>query len=88
MLVIGGMGSVSGSFLGVLVVLALTEILRRVEEATLLYGLGGILLASFFLAVILFRREGILGQGEIDVDRLLAWRPRRRRGPGTADDAA
>ncbi len=88
MLVIGGMGSVSGSFLGVLVVLALTEILRRVEEATLLYGLGGILLASFFLAVILFRREGILGQGEIDVDRLLAWRPRRRPGPGTADDAA
>lgn len=89
MLVIGGMGSVSGSLLGVAVVLALTEILRRVEEATLLYGLGGILLAIFFLAVILFRREGILGQGEIDIDRLLGWRPRRRAAPGgVAGDTA
>lgn len=80
MLVIGGMGSVSGSFLGVAVVLVVAETLRRVEEATLLYGLGGILLAAFFLAVILFRSDGIMGQGELDLDRVVA-RLRRLRTP-------
>ena len=39
--------------------LALAEALRRIEEATLLYGLGGILLAAFFIAVIIFRPSGL-----------------------------
>lgn len=84
MLVVGGMGSVSGAVIGTALVLALAEALRRIEEATLLYGLGGILLAVFFIAVIIFRPSGILGQRELDLDRLVAWRPRRLRGrPGT-----
>ena len=78
MLVVGGMGSVSGSVIGVAVVLAIAEGLRRVEDATLLYGLSGILLAAFFIGVIIFRPEGIMGQREISIDRLLAWiRPSR-----------
>lgn len=87
MLVVGGMGSVSGAVVGTALVLALAEALRRVEEATLLYGLGGILLAVFFIAVIIFRPGGVLGQRELELDAALAWRPRLRRrgtGPGTS----
>ena len=84
MLVVGGMGSVSGAVIGTALVLALAEALRRIEGATLLYGLGGILLAVFFIAVIIFRPSGILGQHELDLDRVFAWRPTRRRGrPGS-----
>lgn len=86
MLVVGGMGSVTGSLVGAGLVLALAEALRRIEEATLLYGLGGILLAAFFLAVILFRPDGILGTREVSLSQVLAWRP-GRRGPGAGEPA-
>jgi branched-chain amino acid transport system permease protein len=77
MLVVGGMGSVSGSVIGTIVVFALTEILRDVAGRTLLYGLDGILLATFLILVIVFRPGGIMGQREISFDRLF------RRGRAT-----
>jgi branched-chain amino acid transport system permease protein len=73
MLVIGGMGSVSGSVLGAIFVIGLSELLRRVEDATQLFGISQIILAVIFLLVIIFRREGLLGQREIPLDRLF-WR--------------
>jgi branched-chain amino acid transport system permease protein len=80
MLVIGGMGSVSGSIIGVVLLTALTEGLRRIEDATLLYGMSQITLAVLFIFIITFRREGLLGQREIPLDRLFApdWRKRLR----------
>jgi hypothetical protein len=45
-------------------------VLRRVEDATLLYGLSQIVLAVIFIVVITVRREGLLGQREVPVDRL------------------
>ena len=80
MLVIGGMGSVSGSIIGAVAITALAEALRRIEDTTLLYGLSQIILAVIFLAIIIFRREGLLGQREVSLDRLLAWRRTRRSG--------
>jgi branched-chain amino acid transport system permease protein len=74
MLVIGGMGSVSGSIVGAILIVGLTEALRRVEDATLLYGLSQIVLAVIFIVVITVRREGLLGQREIPLDRLFARR--------------
>ena len=68
MLVVGGLGSVTGSVLGAVVIVAISEGLRRVEDATLLYGLGGITLGVFFLAVIIFRPDGIMGQRELSLD--------------------
>jgi len=79
MLVIGGMGSVSGSIIGAMLIVALTEALRRIEDATLLYGLSQIVLAVIFLIVIIVRREGLLGQREVPLDRLFG--SRRRDGP-------
>jgi branched-chain amino acid transport system permease protein len=89
MLVIGGMGSVSGSILGAIVIVALGEALRRVEDATLLYGLSAIVLAVIFIVVITVRREGLLGQREVPLDRLFdrSWWRRDRRGPPDAQSA-
>ncbi len=68
MLVVGGLGSVSGSVLGAALIVAVSEGLRRAEDATLLYGMSGIVLGTFFLAVIIFRPEGIMGQRELSLD--------------------
>ena len=83
MLVIGGMGSVSGSILGAILIVALGEALRRVEDATLLYGLSSIVLAVIFIVVITVRRDGLLGGREIPLDRLFerAWWRRGGDGP-------
>jgi branched-chain amino acid transport system permease protein len=70
MVVIGGMGSVSGSVLGAIFVIGLAEALRRAEDATQLFGMSQIVLAVIFLLVIIFRRDGLLGQREIPLDRL------------------
>ncbi|MFL5801546.1 MAG: branched-chain amino acid ABC transporter permease [Roseiflexaceae bacterium] len=72
MLVVGGMGSVSGSVISVFLVFALVEALRRVEDATQYYGMSGIVLALIFILIIVFRREGLLGQREIALGRLFA----------------
>ena len=40
----------------------------------LLYGLSQIVLAVIFLVVIIVRREGLLGQREVPLDRLFASR--------------
>ena len=77
MLVVGGMGSVSGSVIGAALIVALSEGLRRVEDASLLYGVSGILLATFLILVIIFRPAGIMGEREVSFDRLF-----RRGGPG------
>ncbi|MFL5770965.1 MAG: branched-chain amino acid ABC transporter permease [Chloroflexota bacterium] len=84
MLVIGGMGSVSGSILGAIAIVGLTEALRRVEDATLLYGLSTIILAVIFIIVITVRREGFLGQREIALDRLFLRRPKREEDAGSS----
>lgn len=69
MLVVGGMGSVSGSILGTALIVGLAEVLRRIEDPTQLYGISGIVLAVLFILIIIFRREGLLGQREIALDR-------------------
>jgi branched-chain amino acid transport system permease protein len=78
MLVIGGMGSVSGSILGAVAITVLAESLRRIEDTTLLYGMSQIILAVIFIVIITFRRDGLLGQRELGLDRLLSahWRGR------------
>ena len=72
MLVVGGMGSVSGSVIGAALVVGLAEVLRRVEDPNQLYGMSGIVLAVVFILIIIFRREGLLGQREIPLGRLFA----------------
>ena len=70
MLVLGGLGSVSGSVVGTVLVVMLAEVLRRIEDATLLYGISQIILAAIFLLIIIFRREGLFGQRELALEQL------------------
>jgi len=71
MLVVGGMGSVSGSVLGVVLITGLGEGLRRVEDVTEYYGLSQVILAVIFILIMIFRREGLLGEREISLARFL-----------------
>ncbi len=81
MLVIGGMGSVTGSVIGPVLITAITEALRIPEDATGLYGISGIVLAVLFIVIIIFRPGGLMGDREINFSAIWDWlrRPGRRR---------
>ena len=66
MLVIGGMGSVTGSVIGPILITAIAETLRRIEDITLLYGVSQIVLAVLFILIIIFRPGGLMGDREIN----------------------
>jgi branched-chain amino acid transport system permease protein len=74
MMVVGGMGSVTGSVVGPIAVTVISEILRRVEDATLLYGISQIVLAVLFILIIIYRPGGLLGDREFD----FGWFTRRK----------
>ena len=71
--VAGGLGSLSGSRLGATVITVLLEWLRAIEEPMVLgffeiTGINGMRMVVFslvLLAIILYRREGIMGTREI-----------------------
>lgn len=79
MLVVGGMGSVTGSVVGPVVITTIAEILRRLEDVTLLYGVSQIVLAVLFIVIIVFRPGGLMGEREIDFAGL--WQRLRFRTP-------
>lgn len=80
MLVLGGMGSVSGSIVGTAFITLLSEILRNAEMGLELgplsippvYGASQILMSIIFVLVIIFWPKGLLGDREIAFDRLWA----------------
>ena len=88
MLVIGGMGSVSGSILGAVLITVLSEILRNAERGIAIgpidippvYGASQILMSIIFILVIVFRPKGLLGGREIDFGRFWSWLLPRRGG--------
>lgn len=73
MLVLGGMGSLSGALIGVVCVSILTELLRAVERGfTLgditvpaLFGASQIVLGCIFILIMIFRPKGIMGDREL-----------------------
>lgn len=85
MLIIGGMGSISGSIVGTAAITLLSELLRNAERGVNLgfvqippvYGGSQILMATIFILVITYRPKGLLGGREIDFSRLFI-RPHRR----------
>ena len=88
MLVVGGMGSISGSILGAAVMTLVPEFLRRVETSLSLgghplYGLSQIIIAVTITLVMIFRRQGLLGGREVQLPRLF---DRRRALPRATVD--
>jgi branched-chain amino acid transport system permease protein len=74
MLVLGGMGSVSGSVIGAVSITILSELLRNAERGIdfgimrlpPIYGASQIIMAISFILVIIFYPKGLLGTKEID----------------------
>jgi branched-chain amino acid transport system permease protein len=92
MLVVGGLGSVSGSVAGVFLITILSELLRNAERGldigTLhippVYGASQVVMAVLFVLVIVFKPAGLLGGREIDFPALIRRVTRRRRGKESA----
>lgn len=78
MLVVGGLGSLTGSVFGVLLVTILSEILRNAERGFSIgplvvpevYGASQVIMAVLFVLFIVFRPRGILGDTELDIKRI------------------
>jgi len=72
MLVLGGMGSLSGALVGVIGVTILSELLRSVErgfsigdlKVPALFGASQIVLGFLFILIMIFRPKGIMGERE------------------------
>jgi branched-chain amino acid transport system permease protein len=73
MLVLGGMGSLSGALIGVVCVSLLSEVLRSVERGftigditvPALFGASQIVLGFIFILIMIFRPKGIMGEREL-----------------------
>lgn len=84
MLVVGGMGSISGSVIGATLMTLVPEFLRRLETAFSLgghplYGLSQIIIAVTITLVMIFRRQGLLGGREIRLPKVWV---SRQKAPG------
>jgi branched-chain amino acid transport system permease protein len=77
MLVVGGLGSVSGAVVGAFTITAVSELMRRAEERVEVPGLTHIVVALLILLVLYRRPNGIMGLTE--ADEAIARRLRARR---------
>jgi branched-chain amino acid transport system permease protein len=90
MLVVGGIGSISGSVIGATLMTLVPEFLRRLETGISfgghpLYGLSQIIIAVTITLVMIFRRQGLMGGREISLPQVL--RPRAAPAAGQAEQA-
>jgi branched-chain amino acid transport system permease protein len=64
MVVVGGSGSITGSFIAAIIFSVLTEIFRPLEEAFNVYGIGEILMALILILILIYRPQGLFGSRE------------------------
>lgn len=84
MIVLGGMGSITGAILGAIVITILPEALRQLPMVTIPYferqinfaELRLVIYSALLILIMLFRPQGILGQREFGLNWLR--RPQRR----------
>jgi len=87
MLIVGGMGSISGSVIGAVGITIFSEVLRNAERGINLgfvqippvYGASQILMAVIFILLIIFRSEGIMGKRELDFSRIYSFLIRKTK---------
>jgi len=71
MVVLGGMGSITGSILAALLLTAMPELLRPIKEYRM------VIYSLLLIVLMITRPQGIFGLGEFDPARLLRWRRAR-----------
>ncbi len=81
MIVIGGLGSISGAVIGAAFITGFVEVLAPIEEGfsffgffevPRLLGLTTLLLAACMILILVIRPEGIMGKREFSLNRLKA----------------
>ena len=78
--IIGGMASLSGAVPGSIIMAYLPEILMPLEsgakifgiELPALYGVSNLIMAAILIVLIIFRRQGIMGENEIIVESIFS----------------
>lgn len=78
--IIGGMFSISGAVVGSILMTFIPELLAPLEtgitvfsiQLPVLYGASNLILAALLIAIIIFRRQGIMGYSEIITDSLFS----------------
>lgn len=74
MVVLGGMGSITGSIIAATVLTILPEALRGFSDYRML------LYSVVLIVMMLFRPTGLLGTYEFSLTRMLGWKPKHREG--------
>jgi len=64
MVVVGGSGSIAGSFLAAIIFSVLTELFRPLEETFDVYGIGEIIMALILILILVYRPQGLFGSRE------------------------
>jgi branched-chain amino acid transport system permease protein len=64
MVVVGGMGSITGSFLAAILFSTMTEFFRPLEEHFGVYGIGEIFMALVLVLILIYRPKGMFGSTE------------------------
>jgi len=78
MVVLGGMGSISGAVVGAIIMTLTPEILRPIEggftlgplQFGTLYGISNIIVAIAFILIMIFRPQGLFGDRELGLSLL------------------
>ena len=64
MVVVGGTGSITGSFIAAIIFSVLTELFRPLEETLNVYGIGEIMMALILILILIYRPQGLFGSRE------------------------
>jgi len=64
MVVVGGTGSITGSFIAAIIFTTLTEIFRPLEEILNVYGIGEVMMALILILILIYRPQGLFGSRE------------------------
>lgn len=84
MIVIGGLGSISGAVIGAAIITGFVEILAPIEEGFSFFGLFHVprmlgfttlLLAVLLILILVARPQGIMGQSEFNLQKLFGFFP-------------
>lgn len=80
MLVLGGIGSLTGAIVGAIAMTILPEALRPVEESLKTPGIRMVVYSLVLILLMLFRPQGIFGQRELSLKLLRRLWPGSRKG--------
>jgi branched-chain amino acid transport system permease protein len=80
MLVLGGLGSLTGAIVGAIAMTVLPEALRPVEQQLETPGIRMVVYSLVLILLMLFRPQGIFGQRELSLKLLRRFLPGSRKG--------